>query len=122
MKRESHCVMVVDDDSEIREGISDVLSDYGYQVVAACNGREALDQLRCTPDVCAIVLDMMMPVMDGVAFRGAQLLEPDFAGIPIIVVTAGPDWKEMGASLGAARCLKKPFTLDNLVRAVGDLC
>lgn len=116
-KPRARCVLVVDDDDDVRACLAEVLGDEGYLVHTASNGREALDALRdegLRPDV--IVLDMMMPVMDGWAFRAEQLKIAELAGIPVIVFTAyGAGAVE---ELNAAAFLKKPLRLDALLAAV----
>ena len=72
MATQEHRVLVIDDDWAIRETVGEVLHDAGYQVVCASNGREALDYLRQGPVPCMILLDLMMPVMDGHQFREHQ--------------------------------------------------
>jgi CheY-like chemotaxis protein len=83
-------VLIVDDDREIREVLGELLRDEGFAVEAAWNGETALARLQAgfQPDV--IVLDIMMPVMDGLAFRALQRSQPALAGIPIIGLTAVP--------------------------------
>jgi CheY-like chemotaxis protein len=85
-------VMVVDDDAGTREVLSEALTSLGCEVVCAANGQEALSRLRSeAPSPRLILLDLMMPVMDGHAFRAEQERDPALAEIPTIVVTAGGD-------------------------------
>src|SRR5437773_2596044 len=82
-------VLVVDDDDEVRLAVADVLESEDYQVLSAGNGLEALQMLRgpgARPDV--ILLDMMMPVMDGWTFRAEQQKVPELASIPVLLFTA----------------------------------
>jgi len=82
-----HCgILVVDDDAEIRELLRVALSADGYSVAGVPDGREALHYLRSHADTCIILLDLMLPVMDGVAFRAAQLRDRSLAWIPIVVM------------------------------------
>src|SRR5687768_7389253 len=98
-------VLLVEDDSDIRETVGEVLGDHGYRVVTAGHGADALAQLRdgARPDV--ILLDLMMPVMDGAAFRSEQKADPELAAIPVIVMTAlasareAPGWADVGGFL-----------------------
>src|SRR5262245_23155992 len=81
-------VLVVDDDEEIRNALTEFLSDEGYGVVSASNGREALASLREGVHPSVILLDLMMPVMDGWDFRAEQLRDPGLRDIPVVVITA----------------------------------
>ncbi|HVO21834.1 MAG TPA: response regulator [Anaeromyxobacter sp.] len=112
-------ILLVEDDSALRETLADVLTDLGYQVACACNGQEALDQLGrgLPPDL--IVLDLVMPVMDGWAFREAQRRAPSLAAIPMLVLSAScPSDNPRVKSLGAQAVLPKPVGLERLVDAL----
>jgi CheY-like chemotaxis protein len=106
-------VLVVDDERDIREAVSEVLKDEGYAVVDARDGAEALDQLRAHHPA-VVLLDLMMPGMNGWEFCAARNREPDLSRIPVIVISA------LGRVSGvdAAAFLQKPFELDALVSAV----
>lgn len=107
-------VLVVDDDSSIRELLSTALEDDGYEVVPATNGQDALSVVeRWRPDV--IVLDLMMPVMDGWTF--AKRLR-EIAEIPIVVLSAANDLARHAKTVGAAEVVGKPFDLDQLLPKV----
>lgn len=82
--------MIVDDDETIRQLLAEILVDDGYNVIEVNEGRAALDYLRreAAPDL--ILLDLMMPVLDGWSFRQEQLRDPHIARIPVVVMTAGP--------------------------------
>lgn len=110
-------VLVVDDDALIRDTLATALSDEGYAVRVAPDGQIALETLyEWLPDL--IVLDMMMPVMDGPAFRAAQRgLEPA-ANIPVIVLSAAHNIHARAAGLGATAVLPKPFDLGILLATV----
>jgi CheY-like chemotaxis protein len=79
--------MVVDDDEAIRRTIAEVLSEEGYAVKEAANGREALDLLRAGTRPCLLLLDLMMPVLDGWGFRQEQERDPEIASVPVVIVT-----------------------------------
>src|SRR3989442_5653067 len=83
-------ILVVDDDSEIRSTFRQILSQESYDVHCAAHGADALDALRRGLAPHVIVLDLMMPVMDGWSFREQQMADPTFAMIPVIVCTAYP--------------------------------
>lgn len=107
-------VLVVDDDASIRELLSTALEDDGYEVVPARNGQDALAVCdRWRPDV--IVLDLMMPVMDGWTFA-KRLHERD--DIPIVVLSAATDIARHAKTVGAKAVVGKPFDLDQLLPKV----
>ena len=117
---ESHRVLLVEDDAELREAIGEALATHGLDVTTVEDGREALDRMReVRPDV--VVLDLMMPVMDGWQFRAEQLKDPVLAKVPVVVISADASVHEKVASFGAASVLPKPISLDKLLRAVESL-
>lgn len=105
-------VLVVDDESDIRQAVAEVLSYEGYQVLAASDGAEGLAKARAYhPEL--VLLDLMMPRMNGWEFRRQQLHDPSVSRIPVVVLSAmGPD------DLPAEGYVGKPFDLDELVTAV----
>jgi CheY-like chemotaxis protein len=111
-------VMVVEDDADIRSALVTILSEEGYAVLSARHGREALEALRggARPDV--ILLDLMMPVMNGADFRLAQLADPTLAHIPVVVLTADGTFREAAQTLGAAAAFSKPFELGALLSSI----
>ncbi|HET6411812.1 MAG TPA: response regulator transcription factor [Anaeromyxobacter sp.] len=105
-------VLVVDDESDIRQAVAEILSSEGFEVVSACDGAEALDKARRYHPVL-VLLDLMMPRMDGWAFRRAQMRDPEVSKIPVVVLSAvGPDAVDADGYVG------KPFDVDELVTAV----
>jgi CheY-like chemotaxis protein len=82
-------VLVVEDDDATRESLERFFEDHGYEVISAKNGSEALALLGAGERPALILLDLMLPVMDGWQFRKAQLADPRYSGIPVVVVTAG---------------------------------
>src|SRR5262245_15369306 len=82
-------VLVIEDDADTREAVSDFLEREGFEVEAVENGHLALESLRSRDAPRFILLDMMMPVMDGWSFRRQQRADPQLSSIPVIVVTAG---------------------------------
>jgi len=116
-----HRVVVIDDDTDILEAIAIVLREAGYDAQTESNGADALDRIRQgTP--CLILLDLMMPGMNGWQFRAEQMRDAALASIPTIVMTGFPAAAENASSLGAAVCLKKPIDLDKLLDTVGRFC
>jgi CheY-like chemotaxis protein len=115
-------VLVVDDDGDIRDALCLVLEHNGYRALAASNGEEALTMLRAGAEVHLILLDMMMPVMDGWGFRKCQPEGPAFVAIPVIVLTGDGRASAKAAAIGAAGYLKKPLDLGDLLEAVARHC
>lgn len=116
-------ILLVDDDSALRETLAEFLRERGYDVSCAGDGREALVHLHTSPAPDAILLDLAMPVMDGWAFRAAQRRDPRWAQIPTIVLSGslGPDG-QAADRLAPALALEKPFELRRLLDALGRLC
>jgi two-component system, chemotaxis family, chemotaxis protein CheY len=111
-------VLVVDDDADLREAVADLLEDAGYRVLTAEHGRAALNSLRGSdlPDV--ILLDVMMPVMNGLEFACKMRTEPRLANLPIIIFTAHTDHGRAAEAAGAAASLKKPVNAQLLLETV----
>ena len=109
MKTESsqQSVVVVEDDPDIREAICEMLEFEGYPVVAFENGKEALERLHESPNPGLIILDLMMPVMNGVQFLRARQSDETLAEIPCFVVSAVGKQKEIIRE-GAQGFLRKP--------------
>jgi CheY-like chemotaxis protein len=113
-------VLVVDDEPTIRELVADALRDAGYLVDVGANGADALALMgENLPH--GIVLDVMMPKLDAQGFVELARLNPRFAAVPILVLTATYAPFETAERLGARACLTKPFELDELVSMVGRL-
>lgn len=101
----------------IREALQTALEDAGLTVRTADHGRAALDTLDAwSPDL--ILLDLMMPVMDGWTFREAQRARPAAAHIPVIVLSAARNLAEVAESLRPAQVIRKPFDLEEVIAAV----
>lgn len=115
-------VLVVDDDVHIREALIDVLEDCGFRAIGAANGAEALDRLQREGRPSLILLDLMMPVMDGIEFRRLQLGSPEVADIPVVVLSAHRDPDGLANELRPAALLRKPVRLPELIGAVGSHC
>lgn len=118
----AHQILIVDDDADIRESLIELISDHGYEAVGASDGRAALDQLRAGQRrPCVILLDLMMPRMDGWQFREEQRNDPTLAGIPVVVLSAYEHRAAM-SELGAADYLGKPVPIDALIGAIRRHC
>lgn len=110
-------VMLVEDDPDIRAMVSQLLELEGYSVRAFGNGHEALDALRRGERPSLILLDLMMPKMNGWQFRAEQMREPALTSIPVIVLSGDVRGADPG-SVRADGYLKKPIDLDVLLAAV----
>jgi CheY-like chemotaxis protein len=107
-------ILIVDDEPDIREVIAEMLLLDGYRVRTASNGKLALERARGQrPDL--IVLDLMMPVMNGWEFLEAKRADPELAAIPVMIVTAGLDQHVRGAAV----LLRKPFDIAVFLEKVG---
>jgi CheY-like chemotaxis protein len=116
-------VLVVEDDVDIRDALVGILRDEGYVAASAANGVEALDHLRSTaPRPSLILLDLMMPVMNGWQFRTAQKSDETLNEIPVVVISADASVKQKAESIGAHGFLKKPIELDALLDLVAKYC
>ena len=112
-------ILVVDDDPDIRDSLREVLEDEGYSVACVGNGREALEYLHRSPRPCLILLDLMMPIMDGWQFRREQKADADIAGIPLVVITATG---KRPVLIDAAELVMKPLDLTQLFAAIERYC
>jgi CheY-like chemotaxis protein len=108
-------VLVVEDDFDIREAMTMVLEDEGYVVGSAANGREALDLLATTPRPDVIVLDLMMPIMNGWEFLKALRADPSYEALNVVVVSAVPDGSAFAPVQGV---VPKPIDMDRLLATV----
>jgi CheY-like chemotaxis protein len=108
-------VLVVDDDEAIRQMLMEVLEISGYHVRTAANGREALEQVERHPPA-VVVLDAIMPEMDGPTFLEEQRRRPALPHVPTVVISAYPERAEASMrELGVEAFLPKPFRLEELV-------
>lgn len=115
-------ILIVEDDADIRDVLAEVLLDEGYVVATAADGGAALAWLKENPAPCMILLDLYMPVMDGEAFRAAQLRDHEQAQVPVIVVSAARDVHDRARALGAAGWVQKPLPLERLLKLVEAFC
>jgi CheY-like chemotaxis protein len=119
----AHPILVVEDDELIRDSLVEYLNEQGYHAVGAVDGVDALDKLRRgNPLPCVIVLDLMMPNMDGRAFRQEQLRDATLASIPVIVLSAYRDVAKNAADLAVEHYLAKPLKLAALLALVQKHC
>jgi CheY-like chemotaxis protein len=115
-------VLLVEDDDDIRLALVEALRDEGIAVRAAANGADALQELGQGSPPCLIVLDLMMPVMDGWEFRDKQLEDPSLAAIPVVVLTADGNAKAKAQKMNAALGMAKPVRLDDLIQVIVKYC
>jgi CheY-like chemotaxis protein len=115
-------ILVVEDDFMLGETISLLLGAEGYRVAVAANGREAMRLLRGPERPHLILLDLMMPVMDGQQFRDELRQDPELAAIPTVVFSAAADARQRAEALGAAAFLQKPVDTVALLEAVKCHC
>jgi len=111
-------VFVIEDDADTREMLGKVLEMEGYQVTSVGDGEDALRRLRAEPPPRVILLDLMMPGMDGWEFREEQRRDPSLARIPIVVLSADDGVERKAAALGVSGYLRKPVDLDTLIETV----
>ncbi|MEO7092776.1 MAG: response regulator [Polyangiales bacterium] len=117
-------VLVVEDDDDLRGSLTHSLQCEGYEVEEARNGQEALDCLHSGQRPGCILLDLMMPVMNGWQFRDAQQQDPDpkIAEIPVIVLSAVGGHVQKVQPLDAVAFMRKPFDLDVLLQTIQQHC
>jgi CheY-like chemotaxis protein len=116
-------VLVVDDDASIRESLAELLGDEGCRVQTATNGAEALSLLRPPAQLrpCVILLDLMMPVMNGQEFYAEQQRDPALATIPIVVISADKNLALKATGIGS-EFLPKPVRLETVLGVLGRHC
>jgi CheY-like chemotaxis protein len=113
-------VLVVDDDPIIRDVLVEALQDEGYAVVSCRDGQEALDVVaEQVPDL--ILLDLMMPRVDGWEFRKRQLATSGLRDVPVIILTAARGIEEHAQALHPAAAMAKPFNLATLLRTIEEV-
>ena len=111
-------LLLVEDDADVADTLKEFLQEEGFSVSLAQNGRHALEQLRGGLRPSAILLDLLMPEMDGWQFRQEQISDPDLRAIGTIVLTATiPTAARIGAIAGA-EVLRKPIDIDQLRSAI----
>ena len=115
-------VLVVDDDADIRETILVILHRHGYAADVASDGVEALDRLHAGGALPSLILlDLMMPRMNGEEFRAAQLADPRLAKVPVVVLSGARGVDELSRRIGV-EVLAKPFELSTLLEIVKRYC
>ncbi|NTU84354.1 MAG: response regulator [Chloroflexales bacterium] len=116
-------VLIVDDDAALRALLTELIEDSGFVAFDAIDGQEALQVLRQQGErPCLILLDLMMPVMNGWEFRQAQLADPGLAPIPVVVISARSDLTASAQTLAAQAYLSKPVDIVQLQQLVLQHC
>jgi CheY-like chemotaxis protein len=116
-------ILIVDDESSIREMLRLFLELKGYTVASAINGQDALDYLGQSPEPPQmILLDLMMPVMSGAEFRAAQRQTSALASIPVALISADANLRDSAPILNAEAYLPKPIDFDLLLATVERFC
>lgn len=113
-----HTVLVIEDELELREMMRDALEMNGYAVVTAEDGQDALDKISGIKRVCLVILDLLMPVMNGWEFLEQLRQRTEYAEIPIVVHSSSPG----PAPDSVARVLQKPVIFDQLLAVVQEYC
>jgi CheY-like chemotaxis protein len=111
-------VLVVDDEALIALALAAALEDAGYRVATAANGRQGLERLAESPRPDLVLLDVMMPVMNGAAMRAAMAADPALRAIPVIVLSSLPEEAVRARVDGAAAVLRKPYTAEQVIGAI----
>jgi two-component system, chemotaxis family, chemotaxis protein CheY len=114
------CVLVVEDDEDVREFMELLLATSGYETMSAGDGEEALEKMRGRLP-CVVLLDLQMPRMDGWQFREHQLRDPRLAHVPVVCITAFVEPHIVTRRLGL-KCLTKPADFPSVLSAVQAAC
>jgi CheY-like chemotaxis protein len=123
LARPPDTVLIVDDDVSVRIALKELFETEGYAVALAANGRAALNQLRGGLRPCVVLLDLMMPVMDGWDFRAEQLTDPEIKDVPVFILTAvGFSAETVRAQFGDIPFVPKPPAHEGLLEMVRRVC
>ena len=111
-------ILVIEDDRDIREVVAQILEHVGYQVLIAADGEQALATLREGYRPGVILLNLVMPVMNGWTFRAEQLQDAELAEIPVVLLSGHGDLPEIAQQLRVAGALSKPVFVPDLLRTI----
>ncbi|HXH30802.1 MAG TPA: response regulator [Bacteriovoracaceae bacterium] len=114
-----HSILIVDDDEDIRNAMSDVLEMEGHHTIQAANGKEALEIIANNTKPCLVLLDMMMPVMNGREFLDVVIASGSLTPLPVVIVSAHASIRE---TEGAVGFLKKPVNIDAILKVASQYC
>ena len=115
-------ILLVDDDSDMREAIRDTLEDEGYETIDAASGPQALEYLRAHPAPSVILLDWNMAPMNGSQVMKELAKDAALSKIPVVLLTADAKASDKATAVGFAGYLSKPFNLDALFRMINRYC
>jgi CheY-like chemotaxis protein len=116
-------VLVVDDDADLRESIEVVLSSRGHRVATAADGEEALAWLQQrVARPCVVLLDLMMPRMNGFELRARMSADPGLSAIPVVIITGAGLLADSNTEALPTEVLRKPIEPSTLLRTVGKFC
>ena len=116
-------VLIVEDDRDLREAIGEILEHDRFHVMHAAHGAEAIDILRTSSELPELILlDLMMPVMNGMQFRAIQQNDPRLAAIPVVVMSAVTDGERKASALRPAAFLPKPADREQILAVVRRFC
>ena len=122
MPRHAHRILLVEDHDASREGMHELLELDGHYVGTAASGREALDVLRDGFAPCLILLDLLMPDVDGAAFRAEQVGDPKIAAVPVVLLSGSGSVEKRAAELGVSGYLLKPIEPAQLYEVIERHC
>jgi DNA-binding response OmpR family regulator len=117
-------ILIIEDDAPIRETLKELLEQEGYRVFTASNGKEGLKVWENTSPPCAMLVDLMMPILDGWQVLSAvrSHSNPEAASVPVLVLSAARDVKKQVLELGANGFVRKPIDLNDLLGALKLHC
>jgi len=115
-------ILLVEDDRYIRESLDEFLTEEGFDVVPSSNGLDAYTRLVAGMKPQLILLDLMMPLMDGFQFREKQMVTDDLADIPVVVMSAYGDLEKNKEKLGVEAYLKKPLDIEEVLSTIHRWC
>jgi CheY-like chemotaxis protein len=119
----SPAVLIVEDDADLREIIAEILREDSFDVVQTAHGADAIEYLRTSPELPGVILlDLMMPVLDGVEFRALQRRDPRLAAIPVVVMSAVTDGEAKASALQPAAFLAKPAGRQEILDVARRFC
>jgi two-component system chemotaxis response regulator CheY len=115
-------ILIIEDEVEVREALSLLLTEDGFAVATAFDGQDAIDKITAGMRPCLIILDLLMPRVNGVEFCEALRRDRDLAEVPVIVCSAASDLNHRTRHLGVAVVFQKPLKPGVLLRAVREHC
>ncbi len=122
MASDAHTVLLVEDAPDSRDALQALLTVHGYDVVCALDGAEALKLVRREPRPCVILLDLMLPRVDGYGFRREQLADPTIRDIPVIAASGIHDLEGHARALHLDAYLQKPLDVARLISTIEQQC